>query len=419
MPPFGNVASPSPSTDVRLDIRKGAAGYEAVFHPRFSPSPSALTVTLTADSVLLEGTTTLQALSSGYAVSDHWSSISLARSPDGGLAGPFAAVGSEDAFGGDVIDSTTLTGSGSLSPDNDAPAFSESYASFHGPTDALLPWDALGLSLSEGIATELLLPHLGVFSDGAADPSPAVAWSFSPAPAEAAGWAGAVGAEAFSASWDAVQGHSVGVTVTPGAPDPSGNTGPAFMALAKVLYVGSPAALHDFDSDITTTAQFGAVTLLGGFAGSDPHCEQGGCARLGPFESNVCGPGGIGLAGRLKAAAGSTVSIRYRIAVAGDQAGPQPQLFSSAFGLDLHDHAGKVSSPSPEPTPMQLHTLAAIEDDLAWTSDWLTATRAVEGIDASGDVGFVLYAGNGTGACGGPLPPPVKMAVFIDSISVE
>jgi hypothetical protein len=35
------------------------------------------------------------------------------------------------------------------------------------------------------------------------------------------------------------------------------------------------------------------------------------------------------------------------------------------------------------------------------------------------DIGFVLYTGSSFSVCSSILPPPVKMALFIDSITVE
>jgi hypothetical protein len=418
--PFGNLTSPSPTTPARLDIRKNGEAYDAAFFARFSPvRPDPLTVTLSGESVLLEGIAHVQGTSDGATVSDGWSALTLARSPDGSLAGTLSATGIETVLFGDSLGSTGISGTGTLSADTLPPELEADFSSAHGPTDALLPWDPLTVSLSEAIAPDLLLPHLSVALFGPETPLPLpVTWSFKPTADEPAAWAGAVAASGFLESWDLPASGSVALQISAGAADPSGNTAPALVAETKVLPVGQPTKAFPFDSDVVTEAHFGMSALLGGFAGSDAHCEKGGCVRLGPFEQGGCKAGGNGIAGRLAAKPGDTLSIRYRFAIAGAQGGPAPQVFGAIFGVDLHGKKGVVSALDSEFGATTLHALPVVEDDLTWSSDWLTATRTVTGVEGD-DIGFVLYTGSSFSVCSSILPPPVKMALFIDSITVE
>src|SRR5262249_29859899 len=81
--------------------------------------------------------------------------------------------------------------------------------------------------------------------------------------------------------------------------------------------VPPPAAWHGFDTDAGEVASWGDVAWLGGKAGYDARCEEGGCVELGPFVPQSCGGTRTGVAGRLQPLpAATTVFARVRVLAA-------------------------------------------------------------------------------------------------------
>jgi hypothetical protein len=330
-----------------------------------------------------------------------------------------SATGQEQVSGGDVISQTGLTGSGTIGPDVTAPAFLSKPVSDGGPADSLLPWDAMPLQLSEGLDPAAVAKALALSIDGGKIVDPLL--SFDPDPAGPLGWGGVTRVEVRSPSWDSpvntpVDPSTFQLTVAAGVPDRVGNLGPAFTASARRLPVAPGGKSHDFDSDVLDVTTWGAVTPLGGFVGSDPHCEKGGCAQLGPFDLGYCSQDVLGFAGRSPYSGEGTLSVRYRLFLKGD-AGVAPSLIGQSLFVRVFTPAGPVAQGSPTPGSEPLTDQGAGAGELRWATAWQTFDVAIPPGTKASELGFVIAAGANP-SCGF-VPPPIKAQIFVDSVTLH
>src|SRR5262249_6493612 len=155
--------------------------------------------------------------------------------------------------------------------------------------------------VAEGVDASALVGAASLYRlDGSSNwlPGPV---SFAPEPVSAgATWGGVVRAWGRADNWDGWSGSIAQLGVPPGLLGAGSNASGSLAAEFPFVAVPPPAAWHGFDGDTTEVASWGDVTWLGGKAGYDSRCEEGGCVQLGPFVPYGCGADRIGIAGRLQ-----------------------------------------------------------------------------------------------------------------------
>lgn len=416
--------SVSPGVSFRLDIRAKANSnteYEAVLTGAFA-DPGGFSGVLSSNSLVLDGAASFDAPGGYGDVTDSWTHLELTVN-NGSLTGQFVANGHSDTFGGDVGDSSDLSGQGTIAQDTTVPQIKASVRSSHAPDGQFLPWDPIVVSASEGMTLDTLTPALSATGvtggqEGGIVPVD-VTWSYFPDDM-ALSWAGTTVATGVLTNWDPNGVYDLTISVSGTAEDRSGHMVAQLNTDSTgMLWAGYPQLQHDFDSDVINAALWGDYMLFGGLVGSDPFCETGGCVSLGPFVDTDCGAiTKTGIAGRLTVQEGDLVQARYRL-FAEDQSGPQtpPQLYFYSFMIEITNHQGQrvygypdvfslTWSPTNEPINMPLP---------AWESPWTTTTVELPaGFAPEGEVGFVVYVGDS--GCGGPLPPSATQLLQIDSI---
>lgn len=160
----------------------------------------------------------------------------------------------------------------------------------------------------------------------------------------------------------------------------------------------------------------------GGLAGTnDPRCESGGCFRIGPFDSDVCGVPRADFAGQLQRLALGHVELRYRILAKSkyESEGAEPMIYGDVVTLEL-----AAPNAAPEDTGVRgqtgaLSKLATPIDGLTYGSPWTTLDVPAPG---GGDtLGFAVIAGGPAllrgGPCGGPPPPPVTVEILVERVA--
>jgi hypothetical protein len=423
---FGTVTAEQPitgeppisqGTSARIDIRKTAdgAGYEALFTSTFL-TPLGMTVAVTADKVTLTG----EGLVKNNFAQDSWETLALGRNAAGGLDGTVSGKGQEQVSGGDVISNTAIAGTGTIGVDVTAPSYASKPFSYHGPSDALLPWDPVVLQVSEGLGSEALAKALTLSIDIATSADPQL--TFDPAPDAPLGWGGSTRVEVRASSWDGpmttpdVPENTFGLTVAAGVPDRVGNPGPSFEVKAKRLPVALAGKSLGFDGDVLEVSPWGAVVPLGADSGSDPHCEKGGCLQLGPFGLGYCSQDVLGFAGRSPFAGESTLSVRYRLFVKGD-AGVAPSIIGPSLFVDVYALSGQVASVSPAAGSESLSDQGAAAGELRWATGWLTLDVAIPAGTKASELGFVIAAGSSP-SCGF-VPPAIQAEIYVDSVTLH
>ena len=393
--PLG-AKSPTPTTNLRLDLRASGPGFEAMITPSFGEQ-APMTVALSPTSVTLTGMVKVAGNdpSSGN-VTDTWTSFVFQRAADGSLADAVHAVGDEEAFGGDVVDSATLTGDGAIALDTTKPLVKLATVGTGGPKGFLLPWDDFAVRVSEGVVPEALVKALSVSLAGN---KLAIAKTAAPTT-----WPGAIHAKVLLVGWDVDNGMLDVATEGSIVTDPSNNAAAPFVGTVSVKAVASAQPSHSFDGDVVFVTPWGLTTFLGSKAGADPNCEMGGCAQLGPLDVGYCAKDEAGLAGRITIDGKTALAVRYRV-------------FSSAQGTTLAPLAITVTSHDGlTTTAAAVPKLAPSMGDLAYASDWMTEVVPLPA-GATGEVGFVLRAGTNE-ACGF-VPPPAKARIVIDRVEAQ
>jgi hypothetical protein len=365
----------------------------------------------------------------GYAT-DKWKELRLARDAAGGLSGGVQGSGEETIVMGDVLDMATLTTGGSIAPDGTLPELRSGVASPVLPMGQLLVWDVFRIRAAEGVNADVLKAGLSL-GRAMPDPNstvPPIDWITEPTDATA--WAGAVAAIGRAKFWETLGGIAMQIRAGGAAVvDRSAHSMASdFSAPFTFLDLGVATSSYPLEAPTTALpAKWGEVTFLG-MSGTDATCESGICALLGPFQNNYCDVGRRGLAGRLYRpgqpdAAPTTramVRMRYRVMTAAGlngmpAAGPTPFSIDVAVpGLDARTTEVKLPA---------LHDLGAGAGEFRYVSDFLDALApSPDTTTAPDEFGFAIYAGSpSTISCGpgGLLPPPVKMQIVIDKITIE
>jgi hypothetical protein len=390
--PLG-AKSPTPGTVVRLDLRLGATGYEAVLTPSFG-AETTMKVDLQPAALILTGPVEIETPAvNGNNVRDTWSAFTFARAADGSLGGAVHAIGDEEAFGGDVVDMATITGDGMISADATVPLVKLALGGSGGPKAASLPWDDFAVRLSEGVDVDALLSALSISKNGGALDAKKTA-----APV---GWPGAITTHVLLTSWDVGNGALDVATKGGVIADPSGNFALPFTVSVPVLAVPPAQAVHTFDGDVVFVTPWGLTTFPGSKPGTDPTCEIGGCVQLGPIDVGYCATDEAGFAGRLAVDGKTQIAVRYRIFTASMNVTLPP------LAIALTTHAGVTTTVSPNAV------LAPVTGDLPFATAWSTEVIPVPP-GATGELGFVLRAATAPGC--GFVPPKTKARIVIDRI---
>ncbi|MEO6418068.1 MAG: hypothetical protein ABIP39_01575, partial [Polyangiaceae bacterium] len=180
---------PSVGATARLDLRaKSSGAYDAVITSRWG-EPAAFTVTVTNAALILEGgRANVQGTTSGNYGTDSWTKVTLARAAGGSLSGAFSASGTEQVGQGDVIWENDVAAKGSLARDVTPPETKPVFYS-NGPSDGLLPWDAIRVRVAEPTDAAKLV---SAFTVNAPDAHPAaIDWKTEGGTANA-DWVGAI-----------------------------------------------------------------------------------------------------------------------------------------------------------------------------------------------------------------------------------
>jgi hypothetical protein len=419
------TSAPSPGTKARLDLHAlPGGGYEAVVTARWNdPGPFSV-VDVSPSQIRLSGSSA--AVRGASYVDDEWTVFAFSRAADGTLDGSFTATGEEDVTDGDETNVTDVTVTGTVARDVTAPEFKPIILSTDGPPGQLLPWDPIRVRAAEPIAPAMFLKGLTV-SVSPPSPVPSISWTDEESGFPSA-WAGTVQVKGLLTSWDsALTNPTLGVG---GMTDRVGNASAPMTEPLSFLTLLPGQTSHEFDTDTVTVGSWGpAITFLGGFAGSDPSCEKGGCVQMGAFSYNGCLPMAPGVAGLLAVPGAKAVLVRYRVLANGNPTlspppGSLPILPGAAFtvavatpGVDASPTYAYVSSNG---TSDLLKPLASPVLGMNWATDWTTLTAPVA--TPASVVGFSVTAGMGTaiGGCGGaPAYPRVDVIVLVDSVSAQ
>lgn len=386
----GTEGSPSKGRIVRLDLAKTATGYEASIAPAFGVRAT-FAVAVTDDALTLTGDgVSIGSGGSGETTTDRWQKLVLARDASGTLTGAVSLEGEENVFAGDVGWTGTIVGSGAIGPDTHAPELRPYASSPAGPSDALLPWDAVLVETSEPVSRDLLSKNL--------QPGAPVAWSNAD---DDASWPGVTSIIGRASSFDVT---SVPLTLTKPISDLAGNARSSFSASLKFLAVGAPRAEYDFESKVAAwNASFVAAPSMG--------CE-GTCAKIGPVSIWSCGAERAGLALRTPAAA--SINVRYRIVVDSYSGSPEtPPLYGSPLSVDV---ATPGSAAVTTPVMVDPGSLKPLAGSTAHATDW--ATALVPGNASAKELGVTIRAGEHVheGLCDGYAPVPATVTIYVDSV---
>ena len=394
--PLG-ASSPTPSVNLRLDLRQNADAVEAVITPSFGDQAT-MVVDLQPTTLHLTGSVKVWGNdpSIGSNVTDTWTWFTFQRTALGSLADAVHATGDEEAFGGDVAEMATVVGDGKLSLDDTAPLVKLAVTGSGGPKGATLPWDDFAVRVSEGVEPAALVKALTVSLAGGAL---AIAKEATPTT-----WPGAITTKILLTSWDVPEGTLNVATEGAIVVDPSSNAALPFTGAVPVKAVATAQPSHSFDGDVLFVTPWGLTTFLGSKTGSDPSCEMGGCAQLGPLDIGYCAKDEAGFAGRITVTGKTQLAVRYRV-------------FSSAQGSTLPPLAITVTSHGGTTTlAMPMVALAPVTGDLPFASAWATALVPLPA-GATDEVGFVVRAG--TNEVCGFVPPPSKARILIDRIDAS
>lgn len=387
-----SVAIPSKGSNARIDIGSGTSNSDVTIAPEWG-DPAHYASTVTSSSVALDSGQAVVSSDDSFYVRDAWTSFTLGRTADGGLDGTFTAIGSEEITEGDVAYENDLTATGTITPDTTPPDVKTT-----GPSGTVLPWEPIYVRVSEPIAspfsTVLSLDAGGSHGKVADDPT-------------------ATSTTALLSSWASTTATLSAISFK----DPSGNASIPKSIPISFFDPGAPAASFSFDSASSNPAKWDDAGLVK-FLGSDPSCESGGCAVVGPIGNNGCTVPSIGVAGVLShdASHAGTVFVRYRILVrassteGGGEIIPDAQVFSV-------ETATPGATPSTQTFGFATSDLKTIPDTFGFTqaTDWQTASVSTA---AASQIGFGLRFGSNS-YCGGPIFNANETVVLVDSVTTN
>lgn len=413
----GGPEMKSPSLDhrARLDLRKTADGYEAVFTGRWMTS-AVYTVAVSDTALTLTGEGWIGRNESVYSSStDTWKTITLGRNASGGLSGSFQATGKHFASSGDVAWDGTVAGSGTVAADKTAPEVKSQPSSRIGPADRLLPWDTLVVKAAEPVARKDVIA--ATHAKGPSGEKLSLTWL----PTEGETWAGATTFKARVDDWaNAMKPSGWQFSQAAGIADRVGNIGGASDVSLKFLALPGPTRNVDFDTDTVEAAFWGKAEIIGGgLVGSDdPLCEKGGCLKIGPAPFANCGAPRAGMAATLNRGTGK-IAVRYRILADNKYGGDKPYIYGNMLSMELATPGEPVTTVDVNASTITWKKLDAPIDGHSYASDWMTIrTDAPAG---AAPIGIAIAAGGSPNAysCGGPPLPSTDLVYLIESVTAE
>jgi len=413
-------SSPSQNANARLDVEKipdDLGSYAAAVTPRWGIT-NELAPTLSASLLALDKgyvAFSLPAPNAGSNVSDHWTSIDLGRTANGGFDGTFTATGSEEVSEGDEVFEYDLAAKGTIANDVTAPETRTTVVSSSGPPNALLPWDSITAQIAEPIADDSNRKSFSV------SPLPnGAAATFQSSGEESDGVAGTTTFHGYLSDWTGVGGTQA--TLSVGAVlDPSGNASAPLTAPISFFDVGAARAAFTFGGGVAPMSSWDTTGNSIGFLGGDSPdatCESGACAKIGPIDGQRCTPFPFGLAGILAGSKISTLHVRYRIlvgpsanATGGPQLVSQPQLVA----IQTASPGGAPVSTTFGFATTDLKTISPVLG-MSQGTDWTTFDVPLNAPATT--VGFAVRFGD-SNFCGGPLFNSDAALVLIDSVTAD
>ncbi len=377
----------------RLDIRAVNDGFTAVLTPDFG-DPQAMSVAIANDEVTLTGPAATFSGGGAYqGVTDSLDTIVLPIGNDGKLSGAFTGAGEENVFEGDVGWQGNATAAGQIGADTRAPQTQASVLAT--APSVVLPWDTLYVRASEPV-----MDLQAAVSLMTANGNVAVQWQSGGA---SISWLGDVSLTGYRTSWSALSAATLGVAA--GLADPSSNISSAIATPLTFLDVPKGAAF----SGATPPAMWGKAQIA---TGSDACGTTSSCVEIGPLVG-PCNAQPSGLAVRLDATAGKTISVTYRMRVASQYG--QPYLGGVGFGVATPGNAAQTAT---DPN-LQVTFAQTTDPTYTYATDWVTANLTAPA--SPNEIGLALLPfGNASTYCGGgPAMPPVTLVVDVAAISMK
>ncbi|MCU0656981.1 MAG: hypothetical protein MUF64_17515 [Polyangiaceae bacterium] len=402
----GEVSPPSLKTTLRIDLPEPPAKegvWQATVTPRWGV-PSTFEVTLEDGSLVLTGKTSLAEVSPGLRVSDVWQRLEFELS-NKKLTGKVTASGQENLFQGQKGWSGALSGSGELIPDVTPPEGRAAVEQRVGEAQGLLPWEPLGVQLSEPLKSSEVLGRLRLRAGGVDEP---VQWE--PASKSADGVTGAL--VGYRQGWGKVSAQGT-LRLENGFLDPAQNAGTGFETPLSTVVVPPP-------KEGLLWGDGGQVLWGGAEALNGPECEGKACLSLGPFEVASCGVPAAGAALRLnELPPEAKLKFRYRVFQSQPSVGGMGELPGpTVLSLEVA-RPGKPLVVSEIGTPAVDAGSGA--DLLPYASSWTSVLVPVPA--GVGELGVALRAG-GPGASRECMDAPSQKnmgttaRVLISSLSV-
>jgi hypothetical protein len=216
-------------------------------------------------------------------------------------------------------------------------------------------------------------------------------------------WLGDVSLTGSRTSWSLSGTATLGVAA--GLTDPSSNISVAVATPLAFLDVPKGAAF----SGATPPAMWGKTQVA---TGSDACGTASSCIEIGPLDG-PCNAPPAGLAARLDATAGKTISVTFRLRAASQYGQP----YFSGVGFSV---AAPGSAPQEVTDPNLQVTFAQTSDPTyAYATDWVTAKLAAPASPDEVGLGLLPFGNASTYCGGGPAMPPLTLVVDVAAISMN
>jgi hypothetical protein len=348
-------------------------------------------------------------------------SLVVARGTDGALGDTASASGTLTTTNASAVPSSAgLTATAMVVHHTTKPSLFADVSGFAGAAGGLLPWNPIVLVSSEPVYADTLQQTTRAVD--ASGNTLALRWD-PPSSPEPAPWAGETRFVAHVADFTQV-GLTSWSLQGPGATDLTGNASSDVDQPLYFVTLTQPRAQVGFDDELAFVHEFGTTALYGGGRShvSDPRCEAGGCARLGPLKMNGCGEERDGFVTQLTRAALGRVALRYRVLAKPEFDAPtgQPGFFGDVLTVELASPDAAAVDNGVAGASANIVKLAAPIDGMTWGSDWTTLDLDSPG---SGVIGFAVAA-NGArydeSGCTSAAPLPVyDVEILVESVTAE